>query len=329
MSPRGRRGEHRRVERRGARARQPRRVRREVRALQPRLASALPCAMPEAAFYLWAQDADRRRRVRAPPATPSENVTVLPGSYLARERDGANPGAGYDPRSRWSRPATNAPRRSSASSPSPAALTGPRPASAPARASSRAGGALSRAVRRARRRAAYNPAAMTPVGPPAAVRPPHASSRRCGGLPRVVAHAAADRRDQHRHRRGAVDRGPAAVLAPAASPCQLYGFSIAYCVNVARRGTSRDRCRGWRSRSPIGTLIGVVLSIAGQGLLAGTTCIGAAHGLRLEHRHRRSRTASSSACSSTSSTARRARRPRCTRPRRSGTCCRSRRSRRS
>ena len=40
-------------------------------ALQPRLAAVLPCAMPDAAFYLWARTPDRRRRLRAAAATPS------------------------------------------------------------------------------------------------------------------------------------------------------------------------------------------------------------------------------------------------------------------
>jgi len=63
-------------------------------ALQPRLAPALPCAMPEAAFYLWARtggdDAAFARRLLA-----ERNVTVLPGSYVARDAHGANPGAGF------------------------------------------------------------------------------------------------------------------------------------------------------------------------------------------------------------------------------------------
>jgi N-succinyldiaminopimelate aminotransferase len=63
-------------------------------ALQPRLAPALPCAMPEAAFYLWARtggdDAAFARRLLA-----ERNVTVLPGSYVARDAHGVNPGVGF------------------------------------------------------------------------------------------------------------------------------------------------------------------------------------------------------------------------------------------
>lgn len=60
-------------------------------ALQPLLAPSLPCAMPDAAFYLWAQtpidDAQFAQRLLA-----EENVAVVPGSYLARDAGGTNPG---------------------------------------------------------------------------------------------------------------------------------------------------------------------------------------------------------------------------------------------
>ncbi len=63
-------------------------------ALQPRLATALPCAMPDAAFYLWAKtpgdDSEFAKRLLTEQA-----VTVLPGSYLARDAHGVNPGQGY------------------------------------------------------------------------------------------------------------------------------------------------------------------------------------------------------------------------------------------
>jgi N-succinyldiaminopimelate aminotransferase len=56
----------------------------------------LDVALPDAAFYLWAKVdklAPSRHRVR-PRLYAEYNVTVLPGSYLAREAHGVNPGAG-------------------------------------------------------------------------------------------------------------------------------------------------------------------------------------------------------------------------------------------
>jgi N-succinyldiaminopimelate aminotransferase len=62
--------------------------------LAPRVAAVYPAAQPDATFYLWAHvaenDAEFARRLYA-----EEALTVLPGSYLAREADGVNPGRGY------------------------------------------------------------------------------------------------------------------------------------------------------------------------------------------------------------------------------------------
>ncbi|MBC5764455.1 succinyldiaminopimelate transaminase [Ramlibacter albus] len=59
----------------------------------PLLAQVLDVKLPDAAFYLWAgvggPDTEFARELYA-----QYNVTVLPGSYLAREAQGANPGAG-------------------------------------------------------------------------------------------------------------------------------------------------------------------------------------------------------------------------------------------
>jgi N-succinyldiaminopimelate aminotransferase len=58
----------------------------------PILSEVLDVALPDAGFYLWAKvdgsDTDFARDLLA-----LYNVTVLPGSYLAREAHGHNPGA--------------------------------------------------------------------------------------------------------------------------------------------------------------------------------------------------------------------------------------------
>jgi len=62
--------------------------------VMPMLAPWLGIRKPDAGFYLWARtpgaDTDFARGLQA-----EYNVTVLPGSYLARDVDGVNPGAGF------------------------------------------------------------------------------------------------------------------------------------------------------------------------------------------------------------------------------------------
>ena len=58
------------------------------------LNDALQVEMPDAAFYLWARsnipDTEFALKLYR-----DFNVTVLPGSYLAREAHGVNPGEGF------------------------------------------------------------------------------------------------------------------------------------------------------------------------------------------------------------------------------------------
>jgi len=60
----------------------------------PLIARRLATTQPEAAFYLWAKtpidEVEYTRRLYA-----ECNITVLPGSFLARESGGSNPGRGY------------------------------------------------------------------------------------------------------------------------------------------------------------------------------------------------------------------------------------------
>ncbi|MCX7901251.1 MAG: aminotransferase class I/II-fold pyridoxal phosphate-dependent enzyme, partial [Burkholderiaceae bacterium] len=60
----------------------------------PYVAQRLPTEQPQAGFYLWARtpgdDTEYARDLYA-----RRHVTVLPGSFLAREVDGLNPGRGF------------------------------------------------------------------------------------------------------------------------------------------------------------------------------------------------------------------------------------------
>jgi N-succinyldiaminopimelate aminotransferase len=68
--------------------------RKKFAAVTPMLAEVLDVRLPDAGFYLWAvvpggDDEGFARNLMA-----QYNVTVLPGSYLARQSEGRNPGAG-------------------------------------------------------------------------------------------------------------------------------------------------------------------------------------------------------------------------------------------
>ena len=71
-----------------------RQYREKFAAVTPGVAEVLGTAMPDAGFYLWAHtpgpDTDFARGLFA-----AYNVIVLPGSFLAREAWGVNPGAGF------------------------------------------------------------------------------------------------------------------------------------------------------------------------------------------------------------------------------------------
>jgi N-succinyldiaminopimelate aminotransferase len=61
----------------------------------PRIADVADVAMPDAGFYLWARlHGGRSDTAFARDVLAQYNVAVVPGSYLARDSNGDNPGAG-------------------------------------------------------------------------------------------------------------------------------------------------------------------------------------------------------------------------------------------
>jgi len=70
------------------------RYREKFARVTPLLARALDVALPDAGFYLWAQVPGGDDIGYARGLLAQYNVTVLPGSLLARDAHGVNPGAG-------------------------------------------------------------------------------------------------------------------------------------------------------------------------------------------------------------------------------------------
>ncbi len=64
-------------------------------AVMPRLAGVLDFEAPDAAFYLWTRVPGSDDTGFARELFRTQHVTVLPGSYLAREAGGVNPGRGF------------------------------------------------------------------------------------------------------------------------------------------------------------------------------------------------------------------------------------------
>lgn len=68
--------------------------RRKFAEVEPVIASVLDVRLPDAGFYLWAGVPGGDDQAFARALLAQYNVTVLPGSFLARESGGRNPGAG-------------------------------------------------------------------------------------------------------------------------------------------------------------------------------------------------------------------------------------------
>lgn len=68
--------------------------RKKFAAVTPMLAEVLDVRLPDASFYLWAGVPGGDDEAFARDLRTQYNVTVLPGSYLARTAEGGNPGTG-------------------------------------------------------------------------------------------------------------------------------------------------------------------------------------------------------------------------------------------
>jgi N-succinyldiaminopimelate aminotransferase len=66
----------------------------KYRAVLPILENVLKTSMPDGGFYLWARTV-QEDTVFARELLKAYNVTVLPGSFLARDAHGINPGKGF------------------------------------------------------------------------------------------------------------------------------------------------------------------------------------------------------------------------------------------
>jgi N-succinyldiaminopimelate aminotransferase len=69
--------------------------RRKFDAVTPVLARVLETSRPDAGFYLWARVPGGDDQAFCRDLYAQYNVLVLPGSFLARDQDGRNPGRGF------------------------------------------------------------------------------------------------------------------------------------------------------------------------------------------------------------------------------------------